>query len=159
MYKVILLLTALLFCSTSIHAQKKDNKLKLEQEIQSNHKRLETFYKKAMVDSLVNMYTPKCYYIRDFKDRLDSQDDVKRKISADYKAGLKVLDFSMTPDDYKVYGDIVLEVGVLAMKFIDPKSKATLNENYNYTIIWKANSDGGYRIRSEMWGYTSNPCK
>jgi ketosteroid isomerase-like protein len=159
MNKIVLVFTALLFCNIGLHAQKKDNKLRLEKELQDDHKRLETFYKKAMVDSLAAMYTPKCYFIRDFSERIDSQDDVKRKFNSDYRAGFKVLNLTYTPDDYKVYGDIVLEVGVLNIKYIDPKSKATLNEDYNYTMIWKAMTGGGYRIRSEQWGITTNPCK
>jgi ketosteroid isomerase-like protein len=159
MNRIFLIFFAFLFGSMGLFAQKKDNKLKLEQLIQDNDKKLALFYKNAKVDSIAEMYTPNCYYIRDFAERINTKEDVKKKLNSDFKAGFKVLDFSAVPDDYKIYGDVVLEVGILTMKFIDPKSKATLTEKYNYTILWKESSDKKYRIRSETWGYIANPCK
>jgi ketosteroid isomerase-like protein len=159
MIRKILFFSILLFGGINLQAQKKDNKLKIEQQIQDNDKKLALFYKKAMADSIAEMYSPNCYYIRDFSERLDNKDDVKKKLSTEFKAGLKVLDFSLAPDDHKIYGDVVLEVGILTMKYVDPKTKSTLTEKYNYSILWKESSDKKFRIRSEMWGLISNPCK
>lgn len=155
----ILILLLCLIGSLSAYSQKKDNKLKIEQALQTNHKKMEDFYKNAMTDSLVEMYTPKCYFIRDFSERLDNQSDIKKKLNSDFKNGFKVLSLIFTPDDYKIYGDIVVDVGVITIKFVEPKIKDTITEDYNYTIVWKSSRGYQYRIRSEMWGYVKNPCK
>jgi ketosteroid isomerase-like protein len=159
MKKLILIFIVLLSGIVNLHAQKKEEKVKIEQQIQANDKKLALFYKKAMVDSIAEMYSPNCYFIRDFSGRIDTREEVKKKLNLDFKEGFKVIDFSLVPDDYKIFGDVVLEVGILTMKFIDPKTKATLTENYNITILWKESSDKKFRIRSEMWGRIANPCK
>jgi hypothetical protein len=159
MVRKILFFAVFFLGAFNIHAQKKDNKLKIEQQVQANDKKLALFYKKAMVDSIAEMYTTNCFYIRDFTERLSTNDDVKKKLSSDFKAGLKVIDFLLAADEHKIYGDVVLEVGILTIKFIDPITKATLTDKYNYTILWKESSDKKFRIRSETWSYIENPCK
>jgi hypothetical protein len=155
----ILILLLFLIGNLSVFAQKRDNKLKIEQALQTNHKKIEAFYKNELTDSLIEMYTPKCYFIRDFSERIDNQSDIKKKLNSDFKNGFRVISLIFTPDDYRIYGDIVVDVGVITMKFVEPNIKDTITEDYNYTTIWKSSRGYQYRIRSEMWGYVTNPCK
>jgi len=155
----ILILLLFLIGNFSVFAQKKDNKIKIEQALQANHKKMEDFYKNELTDSLIEMYTPKCYFIREFSERLDNQSDIKKKLNSDFKNGFKVLSLKFNPDDYKIYGDIVVDVGVITLKYVKPDIKDTITEDYNYTTIWKSSRGYQYRIRSEMWGYVTNPCK
>ena len=159
MNKTGLFLCLILCSSLNLMAQKGAKKQKYEELIKASSKKLETFYKKAMVDSIADMYSTNCFYVREFSPRLDSREDVKNKIASDYKAGYKVLDLIFTADDYKTYNDIVWEIGTLSVKFISPTTKTTLIKKYNYNIVWKESSDKKYRIRSEIWSPIENPCK
>jgi hypothetical protein len=157
----------LFYCVFGLFAQKdgkkegnkEGNKEKHEKLVQVNEKKLTSFYEKAMVDSIAEMYSTNCFYAHEFMTRLESRDEVKKKLASDFKAGFKVIDLSYTPDDIKTYNDIILETGILTIKFIQPVTKNSLTKKYNYNMVWKESSDKRYRIRSEIWSPVESPCK
>jgi hypothetical protein len=164
----MIVVAGLIFCgSISLVAQneeKKDDnkdgkKEKHEKLVQASEKKLIMFYKKALTDSIADMYSSNCYYAHEFMTRLESRDEVKKKIRDDFKAGFKVIDLTYTTEDLKTYSDIVLETGMLSIKYIAPVTKVTLSKKYNYNMVWKESSDKKYRIRSEIWTPVENPCK
>jgi regulator of RNase E activity RraB len=155
----------------AVNAQDKDNKKDqkkedkkveknlIEKQILENDNKLVAFYKQAKVDSLINMYSTNCYYIMEYKVRIDGRDELEKKLTSDFKAGFKILEMALLPDDHKVYGDMVLEVGVLTIKYISPSTKEIFNEKNNYLILWKKSTDNKFRIRSEMRNLIENPHK
>jgi hypothetical protein len=167
MNKLTLVLCALIISSISIMAQKdeknEDNKDKKkekhEKDVQLNEIKLIGFYKKALVDSIAEMYSNNCYFAHDFMTRLESKEEVKNKLKGDFKKGFKVLEMKYTVDDLKTYGDIILETGILSIKYIAPLTATTVIKKYNYNLVWKESSDKKYRIRSEIWSPVENPCK
>jgi ketosteroid isomerase-like protein len=65
----------------------------------------------------------------------------------------------LTSEDIKIYNDMVLEVGVMTIKYNNPSTSANTTEKLNYSILWKKSSDGKYRIRSEIRSPMNYPCK
>ena len=154
MKKNILILPLLLVGVISVHAQKKEEKKLIVETIEQNDQKLKIFWERSMVDSLVDLYTSNSYYIPEYGEMLDSKENIEKKLKAEFKGGLKVLQYNMVPTDHKVYDDLVIEVGVRTIKYTTGENKVPVTEKYNYQIIWKKTSGGKYKIRSEMWNLT-----
>jgi ketosteroid isomerase-like protein len=171
MKRIIFLLTAVFFGFSIVIAQnadekkdqkkadKKEEKSLIEKHVQSNDQKLIKFSIKAKIDSLIDLYSPGCYYIKEYGKRIDGREEVQKKISADYKSGLKITEMSLSADDIKVYGDMVLEIGVMTVKYTNSSNSVSTTEKSNYQILWKKSSDGKYRIRSQISSPIANPCK
>jgi ketosteroid isomerase-like protein len=139
--------------------QKKEEKALIEKQIQINNKKLEIFSEKAKVDSLIDLYSPSCYYIMEYAKRIDGRDELQKKLISDYKSGMKITDMGLVPEDTKIYNDMVFEVGIMNIKYNNPSTSANISEKFNYSILWKKSSDGKYRIRSEIRTPINYPCK
>lgn len=159
MNKKIIAYSIIFCCCIGLFAQKGDGISKEEKKVKANSKKLEVFYEKAMIDSILSLYSNNCYYAHEYMTRLENKDALKKKLKSDFKAGYKIIDLSFSPDDLKTYDDVVLEIGSLTIKYVDKISKATLTKKYNYNILWKESSDKKFRIRSEIWSPIENPCK
>jgi ketosteroid isomerase-like protein len=139
--------------------QKKEEKATIEKQILINDKKLEMFSEKAKVDSLIDLYSPSCYYIREYAKRIDGRDELQKKLNSDYKSGLKITDMSLTSDDLKIYDDMAFQVGTMIIKYYKSSTSSSITETYNYSILWKKSSDGKFRIRSEIRSPLNYPCK
>lgn len=162
---IVFLSSSFLFAQkdTKNDDSKNDNKdgkkEKHEKQVLDNEKKLVDFFKKSMIDSIANLYSTNCYYAHEFMTRLESRDEVKKKLKDDFGKGFKVLDLTFSSDDMKSYSDVIMETGILTIKYIVPVTKVTVTKKYNYNLVWKESADKKYRIRSEIWTPVENPCK
>jgi ketosteroid isomerase-like protein len=138
---------------------KKEEKSLIEKQIQVNDKKLINFSIKARVDSLIDLYSPSCYYTKEYDKRIDGRDDLQKKFIDDFKTGLKISEMSLSSDDIKINGDMAIEIGVLTIKYTTSAKPAIISEKNNYMIIWKKSSDGKYRIRYQIASPINYPCK
>jgi ketosteroid isomerase-like protein len=138
---------------------KKEVKTLIEKQIQVNIQKLVKFSIKANVDSLADLYSPSCYFIKEYGKRIEGRDELQKKFNGDFKSGLKITEMNFSSDDLKIYDDMVLEIGILTVKFASSAGSANTIEKSNYLIIWKKSSDGKFRIRSEITSPLNNPCK
>jgi len=147
--------------STKKTLKEKQEEEKKEQMIietvSANSKRLETFYKKSMADSVASMFSSNCHMIREYSEIIESRDLVQQEFKKEFKSDKKISGCKFEPFEVKVYKDIVLEIGINTIEFSKPPDKKLYSEKYNYMFVWKESKSGKYQIRSAMWNYLKKP--
>ena len=106
MKKIVLLLVVLFYGFSLTHAQKKGDKEMIIQQIQANDRKFETFMEKGMADSIAAMFSPNCQLADEFGVLVEDKAKVKDYFVGEKKAGKKYMDYTLKPNEQKVYGAV-----------------------------------------------------
>jgi hypothetical protein len=158
MKKSILSLFILMVVVQLLSAQNKAEKELIVKQVQENDRKLETFFKKGMTDSIAGLFSSNCHLATEFGAMVESRDKVKDLYLNDKKTGKKFTDYVLDASEHKVYEDVVLEVGTNTVKYSIGADKRLFTTQYNYMLVWKKSKSGNYQIRAAMWNLTKNPC-
>ena len=76
----------------------------------------------------------------------------KPGIEAFWKGGLGmgIKDAVLTTVEVLGMGDLACEIGKYALK-IQPAGQAALEDNGKYTVIWKTQADGSWKLHVDIW--------
>lgn len=155
-----IVLTGLIVCSTIVVlAQNKEEKKLIIEQVKIQDQKLSEFMESSLIDSVVSLFSPNCHYAPEFGGIYESREKVNEALKKDFKNGKKIKYYKLEPIEYKVYGDLILEVGVNKIEYGLPTDKALYVEEYNYMFVWKKSKKDNFRIRSAMWNSPTNPCK
>lgn len=64
---------------------------------------------------------------------------------------MKMRDVSLTTDQLEVHGDVAIETGSYKMTLTPPGAPGPVNDQGKYMVVWKRQSDGGWRIYRDMF--------
>jgi ketosteroid isomerase-like protein len=157
-WTVFVLFHAILFGQDKDIEDSKDNKELIIKSIQSKDNHMVTFIEKKLTDSIAKMFSPNSHLIPEYGDIIESRDDISKYFSSLFKSGLKVTSLKFDPIELRVYGDIVLEIGTVDVKYSTSSNPIEVKKKYNYLINWKSSKKGNYRIRVATWN-SLKPCE
>ncbi len=158
MNKILLLQFAFILIAVSAAAQNKEEKKLIIATIERQDQKLATFYKNSQADSIAELFSPNCHFVREFGNIEEGRENVLALYNKDFKAGVKYVSCKFDVVEHKVYDDLVLEIGVNTIEYTKGPDKALYRNSYNYMFVWKKSKEDKYQIRSAIWNSPKNPC-
>jgi len=141
-----------------LFAQSKEEKELYVKQVQNIDRKMESFIKKGMIDSVAGLFSPNCHMAGEYGTIVEDREKVQEIFNTDKKAGKKYTEYTLNAFEHKVYDDIVLEIGTNTVRYSIGMDKRLYTTEYNYMLVWKRSKEGKYQIRAAMWNLTKNPC-
>ena len=158
MHRRIYISVLLMLLFISAIAQNKEEKKLIIDQVQMNGKKLSGFMKASLADSVANTFSPNCHYVPEFGGVFESRDKVGELIKKEFEKGKRISRYELEAIQYKVYDDIVLEVGKNRVQYTNLPDKKLIVTEYNYMFVWKKSKSGKYQIRAAIWNLPESPC-
>lgn len=157
MFRKIFLLPILLLTLSPVFAQKKSEKKAILKQLETSHKLMEIYCQEGLADSLVMLFSPNCHLSMENQPLVESREGVGEYFKNDFLEGKKITTFSFTPEETKIYDEVILELGSCQLEYTRPIAKKLYCTSLNYMFVWKKGKDDKYRIRAAMWNSPKVP--
>lgn len=148
-----------ILCAISVFSQSKEEKKIIIETIIENDNKLEGFFKQGKADSIAALFSPNSHLIVEYKNALEKREVINEYYNKLFKSGIDYSEFALEAVEYKVYDELVLEIGQNKVKYSKVSDGKAYSKKYNYILVWKKSRDGKYQIRAAMWNSAENPCE
>jgi ketosteroid isomerase-like protein len=159
MIKRIFFILLVAISVSTLMAQNKEEKELILEQVKLKSGKLSEFMKSSLSDSIASIFSPNCHFIPEHDVIYESRDEVLEHFTGQFKEGMKISKYALESTEFKVYDDIVLEIGVNEIHYTMLPEKKLYKAKYNYMFVWKSSKKGNYRIRAAIWNMPVNPCE
>jgi ketosteroid isomerase-like protein len=108
-------------------------------------------------ETLFSYYTDDAVSMPNYGPILKGKNSLIEQYNQTREAGLKVHSMSSFILDIYDCGDIVVETGTYGISLTLPDMKFPVSDTGKYMTLYKKQSDGSLRIKTEIWNTDTNP--
>lgn len=156
MKKVITRL-ALLFCliapAMAVLSQSDDE---LKQMIESNNKMMGDAMKAGDIEKALVLYSDDAVQLPNNAKMLNGIAEIRKDQEEMVKEGWKVKEYTTKIQSVESHGDIVTEIGTYTIGLTKEGTTDMLHREGKYLTMWKIQTDGSLKIKTEMWNHDQN---
>lgn len=107
--------------------------------------------------SMISMYTDDAISMPSYEPMLRGKDAILSSGIESQETGFKINEMTLNTMEVYASGDLACEIGTYTINMTVPGMQEAWDDNGKYLTVWQKQSDGSWKIKTEIWNTDNNP--